>query len=174
MKTSSVVRFWRKVKLCEHVTVPIGQHYDACATCCWLWVGAVDSHTGYGHTKYALNDREETTVGRVAWGMAHQGMNPPADQEVCHSCDARLCCNPSHLWLGTHAANMADMAHKGRSDHRGGLRPRKLTWSLVAEIRELGRMKRLTQREIGQQYGVSAQMISDILCGRSWGWPSEH
>jgi len=49
---------------------------------------------------------------RVAYYIANNNI----DQNllVCHSCDNPSCCNPDHLFLGTHKDNAKDSVNKGR------------------------------------------------------------
>lgn len=55
-------------------------------------------------------------VHQVAWILTN-GPIPPG-MGVLHRCDNQPCCNPSHLFIGTQADNVADMVAKGR--HRNG------------------------------------------------------
>ena len=162
MRTGSEVRFWQKVGLCKHVTMRVGEHYQACETCCWPWQGSRDAG-GYGLARYIVLYGEETRATRVAWAFAHHGMNPPKDREVAQTCDHPPCNNPSHLWLATPQENSADRSAKGRNPHIA----KKLGWAKAARIRELGRA-RLTQREIAAVMGCSQVMVCQVLKGRSW------
>lgn len=131
---------------------------------CWLWTASVSR--GYGHM--GLGGHTGTSYAhRVAWTL-YKGEIPPG-MCVCHRCDVPLCVNPDHLFLGTHADNVADKISKGRQGPppRGELSGKaKLTEAKVVQIRAL--RGRLSQREIGNLFGVAKGTITGIQNGDTW------
>ena len=79
---------------------------------CKEWPGA-KSKGGYGQKSV---DGKVQYLHRLEWAK-HNGPIPPR-MEICHSCDNPPCYEITHLWLGTHAENMADHAAKGRGTNQ--------------------------------------------------------
>lgn len=86
---------------------------------CHIWHGAVND-AGYG--TLGLKGRSHR-AHRLSWSERHGPIPPGVD--VCHRCDERRCVNPDHLFVASHASNMADRSRKDRArrklafaDHR--------------------------------------------------------
>lgn len=135
---------------------------------CWTWTGALNRPNGYGLFG-AENWRKPVYTHRYAWRLAH---GDAGKMQVLHKCDNRRCVRPDHLFLGTHADNMRDMAEKGRAtgkDMRGTKNPRAiLTENDVPEVRRLYATGEFTQLEIAQRFGVSRSAVCCLLRGASW------
>jgi predicted DNA-binding protein (UPF0251 family) len=78
-----------------------------------------------------------------------------------------LCCNPRHLFLGTHAENMADMKAKGRQLYGERHNMVKLTEAEVVSIR-ISLSAGYTQTDLARRYGVTFGTIHQIKLGKTW------
>lgn len=125
---------------------------------CWPWKGPGDKD-GYGRMK--IGDGT-VRAHRVAWALGH-GFDP-GDALVLHRCDNPPCCNPAHLFLGTHTDNVRDMHSKDRwVDRKGSRHPlAKLTEESVAEIRHR-RAAGETGRALAREFGVAESRISTLV-----------
>ncbi len=128
---------------------------------CWPYQGRI-GHFGYG----VMDWRQRPHRAHRLMYMVASGKDIPDGLEVCHSCDNPPCCNPKHLWLGTHQENMVDCHQKGRANPRRGVEhPRaKLT---DADIRAIRGSAKSTQ-QLAAKYGVSSNQIRIIRLRKNW------
>jgi hypothetical protein len=124
---------------------------------CWLWLDALTSN-GYGNMLHGGR------AHRYSWKI-HRGPIPPG-LCVLHKCDTPTCVNPDHLWLGTHAENMADMGRKRRQNHPLGEKcgNAKLT---EADIRAI-RLDTRSYRVIAKDYDIVKETVGNIKRLEHW------
>ena len=149
MKKSVLSRFKEKYKINPN-------------TGCWEWVSSL-TKKGYGDFHYEGRTR---LAHRVAMEL-YLNINP-GELHVCHSCDNPRCVNPKHLFLGTNHDNHKDMKQKGRQARGTRLPQAKLTEKQVREIRAALQRGTLSQKEIGNLFGVHQVTINDINLNKSW------
>lgn len=140
------IEFWNKVA--------VGEISE-----CWPWA-ASRFRNGYGQFK-----AESTTLAhRYAYELANGPI--PEGKFVCHRCDNPACCNPHHLFLGSHTDNVRDSIRKGRFA-RGRRQPRaKLTVEAVRDIR--ARASTAGLEALADQYGVSKSLVCYVANRKKW------
>jgi hypothetical protein len=131
---------------------------------CWEWTGCLHP-LGYGLLGWTEGGAKKSArAHRLSYEIF---VGPiPAGMHVCHSCDNRRCVNHEHLFLGTHAQNMADMKNKGRrKDIGAGARNSRarLNDSDVLAIRADYVPGVTKQANIARRYSVSQATISRVL-----------
>lgn len=158
-------RFWAKVDMRS-------------ADECWMWLGGRDR---YGYGTFCADG-----VRHTASHFAYEFQKEPVAHGlcVCHKCDTPLCCNPAHLWVGTHADNIHDRDKKGRTvkgdrhfsrTHPELLNPplgeehgnAKLTGKDIQEMK-LWRAEGLSNKRIAPLFSISNQHVSRIFTGKAW------
>jgi hypothetical protein len=132
---------------------------------CWPWIGGLD-RKGYGRLS-ATGEQRLIKTHRLAWELAN-GRPVPAGLCVCHTCDRPECCNARHLWIGTIADNDRDKVIKGRVLRGEALPNSKLSEDSVREIRRRYARGGILQRELAQEFGISANHVSVLVCRLSW------
>lgn len=121
---------------------------------CWLYPKLIMK--GYGHLY--INGKKYP-----AHRFSYEYHNEPITNDLlytCHICDVRLCCNPSHLFLGTHIENMKDMLIKNRHNH-------KLTLEQVRSIKT--RIKNLeSDQSIAKDFNIVSGTVGKIRRNEAW------
>lgn len=114
------------------------------------------NHRGYG----------KKANGRRGWVLAHRWVWEktfgaiPDGMYVLHRCDNPPCTNPEHLFLGTHADNMADKRTKGRCASR--LTQETATYAMARLL--VGE----SHSSVGKAFGVDRVTICNLWNGRTW------
>lgn len=133
---------------------------------CWEWQASLHT-TGYGRFKIA--SYVTMMANRVALVM-HTGEEPHGMMAL-HDCDNPACCNPHHLYWGTHKDNMQDKVERGRcrSGNQSGTNngAAKLTEEQLSLIIQRFRQG-LNNKQIASDLPVSHSLVSRIRVGRSW------
>lgn len=163
-------RFWAKIDI---------QDEDKC----WDWQASV-STSGYGQVvRGKMGQQKSYRAHRIAYFLYH-GIDP-GEYLLCHTCPnaTKRCCNPLHLYMGTHTDNMYDAfddgvreAHKTKifhhvwkDDSKVGEKHHnaKLDATKVRQIRQWNR-ERVPEREIARRLGVGSTAVGCVIRGQTW------
>lgn len=140
---------------------------------CWEWQAGFNSaKPGYDYGCLYF-ERRSHLANRVSLSIKI-GRRLKKEEHACHTCDNPRCCNPNHIFLGSHLANMRDMYAKGRNrPTRGEAHPgSKLTEEGVRRIRKLTKLRekynKYTLKYFADRYEVDASLVKAVILRRAW------
>lgn len=138
---------------------------------CWIWTGAVVGQPYEYPWTWHSRLRKSVRAHRYVYELVYGEFK--AHLKVCHTCDNVLCLFPEHLFLGTQAENLQDMAQKGRSKKgrksftpSGIMSPAsKLQITHLVDILKSTKAGE-AQLSIANRLGVTQATISNVLNGK--------
>lgn len=115
-------------------------------------------------------DGAQMNASRAVWILVN---GDPGAAHVLHRCHNDRCVNVAHLYLGDHDRNMLDMAQADRGARHGKARgtdhgQAMLTDDQVREIRGRYATRSISQKALGEVYGVAQTTISAIVRRETW------
>ena len=129
---------------------------------CWPFFGGYINIDGYGVKSY---NSKLWRAHRLAWYLTNDKLIPKG-AVIRHVCDNPICCNPSHLQIGTQQDNISDRVKRNRNgDIRGERHP--LAVLNEEDIRDI-RASSADGATLGRLYGVTRQAIWRIRNNRAW------
>jgi len=128
---------------------------------CWEWQAGMHKD-GYGSFASGRRAGISEIASRMSFFFTRGLLNK--DTLVCHSCDNRKCCNPTHLFEGTHDDNTKDAIAKGRNVKGSAVGMSKMTEEKVLSIRADSRPR----AKIAQDYGISPEQVGKIQRKAQW------
>lgn len=171
MRRNTVADIQSKLDKCVPTNGPLD-------TPCLIWSLGKFSN-GYGVVTW---NGKTLRAHRAAWQIKNGCI--PDGMFVCHKCDTPACCNTDHMFIGTHADNVADRSRKGRcaKGPTHGLRTNpekafrgeqvaksKLTNELVHKIMRIHTAKNPpTCAHTARQIGVDRNTVLRVVNGISW------
>ncbi len=148
VRDQDIARFWSKVER---------RGDDEC----WPWLAKKDRN-GYGSLRF--RNGFSVSSHRFSFFLKHGAL--PV-HNACHTCDNPTCCNPAHLYDGTHADNHRQRGEHGRTARGENAGPAKLKEADIPIIRSLV-TSGMSLAAVSRQYGVGRTCIRDIINGKSW------
>lgn len=130
--------------------------YEVDARGCWIYTGrkvrGYGQVTRHGKKVYAHRFFYEHHVGAIPPGYC-----------ACHRCDVTACVNPSHIFIATQEANIADRVLKRRTARGERNGKARISDETAREIRASSENRTV----IARRFGVSPQTI-DYVRGPGW------
>jgi hypothetical protein len=137
---------------------------------CWPWLGQI-TEKGYGRVRFQGGRYYAHRV--IFWLEFPNEINlaaPKVDRDtqgfLLHKCDNPICCNPSHLFVGSQLDNIRDRDSKNRhADFSGEKNPNsKFSKEQVQQMKQ-EKENGKTAVAIAKEHGVSYSCIKRLLRG---------